>query len=820
MLDGTVSDATGLTSLQLHIPHLQIGGQQLLGIDCRAEAVGATLQASLQCERLMKGKPVEVNIDTYAKADKMTSRLRWKAGHSDAHSGDVSLTATFLPGSDGATDADIRINDSHVVVGDTAWHIRPAAIRYHGKVADVQGLSISHGERHLDIGGRISALASDTLQAELAGIDISNIMDIVGFHKVDFDGRATGSVYITSLLRKPFADAFLTVSEFTLNGASLGNADIYANWGKRENTILLEADMQGPVPLHRTNLRGTIIPTGEPDGGLDLNIRTSHFDLAFLNKFTRNVFSGLEGRTSGWARVFGPFKEVNLEGDMFINEAKMRVRATGTDYHLAGDSVSLRRDNIWLRGARIYDAEGMPGLDEHSATVDAHLMHKDLKNLSFDVSIDARNLHCYNFPNQGSENFYGTAYADAKVHLSGATGRVQIDIDATPTAGTTFIYNVATPGTVTEDDFVTYTSLAPDGSRRMSAAPDGEGVGEEGAGKSAPPPEEESEADMRIDFNLDVNPNARICLLMDARSGDNISLGGSGRLHASYYNKGRFQLFGTYRVSEGTYRMSIRDVIRKDFTFQPDGTIIFGGDAMQASLNLKAIHTVPNVSLDDLSATGLGLSNTRVDCIMNIGGSARQPSISFDFDIPGASEDEKQMVRSMLSSEEERDMQAVYLLGVGRFYTFGSVYAGNQTKSSMAMNSVLSGVLSSRFNQIMSQALGGTGWSFGTNLRTGEAGWEQLDVEGILSGKMFSGRLQFNGNFGYRENKYKMDAAGFIGDFDILYRLSARSPFSLKVYNKTNDRYFTQSSLTTQGVGIKFQRDFNRWQELFRRKGK
>ena len=175
------------------------------------------------------------------------------------------------------------------------------------------------------------------------------------------------------------------------------------------------------------------------------------------------------------------------------------------------------------------------------------------------------------------------------------------------------------------------------------------------------------------------------------------------------------------------------------------------------------------------------------------------------------------MVRSMLSSEEERDMQAIYLLGVGRFYSYGSFLDKKQTQGGLAMNSVLSSALSSRFNQIMSQALGGTGWTFGTNLRTGEEGWQELDAEALVSGKMLSGRLQFNGNFGYRENKYKMNSNNFIGDFDIQYRLSPRSPFSLKAYNQTNDRYFTQSSLTTQGIGIKFQRDFSRWQELFHR---
>ena len=497
--------------------------------------------------------------------------------------------------------------------------------------------------------------------------------------------------------------------------------------------------------------------------------------------------------------------------------------AVGAEYHLAGDSVVLRPDNIWLRGARLYDYLGMPGMSEHTATVDAHFMHNAFKNLRFDVSIDAHNMLGYNFPNQGSMSFYGTVYADAQVHMNGVPGNVTIDVAATPMPGTVINYNTATSGTVAEAEFVTYVDKSEELRVKNNSNLSGEGSNSDSSLSTLHPSLPEGSSDLRINFDINANPNAQIRILMDPRTGDNISLFGNGRLRANYYNKGRFQLFGTYRVEEGNYRMSIRDVIRKDFTFLPDGTIVFGGDAMQAALNLTAKHTVPNVSLDDLSTTGLGLSNTRVDCIMNIGGMAREPVISFDFDIPNANEDEKQMVRSMLSSEEERDMQAIYLLGIGRFYSYGSFIDKKQTQGGMAVNSVLSSALSSRFNQIMSQALGGTGWSFGTNLRTGEEGWQELDAEALVSGKMLSGRLQFNGNFGYRENKYKMGSNNFIGDFDIQYRLSPRSPFSLKAYNQTNDRYFTQSSLTTQGIGIKFQRDFDRFRELFlrtKKKGK
>ena len=811
--EGTINDAIGQFALQMNIPMLEAAGQELQNIEGRAEAASTSLQASLQAERLVRGRPVEMNIDAYAKEDKVTTRLRWDDKGKIKNSGDISMTGNIRRDLTDATLIDARMNPSRLVIGDTVWAIKPAVVKYHDKVVDVENLSISQGDRHIAIGGRISRLASDTLRAELKDIDIAYIMDLVDFHKVDFDGRTTGNIYATSLMDKPFADAILQVKDFTFNAANLGDMKLIANWGRQERAITLDADMRGPLPEHRTQVLGTIIPGRGMDDGLNLNIRTNRIDLSFLRKFTGAIFSDLEGRASGWARVFGPFKYVNLEGDMFVDELKMHVLSTGTDYHLSGDSVILRPDNIWMRGARIYDYLGTPAMNEHYALVDMHLMHKDFKDFRFDVNIDAHNMLGYNFPTQGSMNFFGTVYADAKVHLNGSPGNVGIDIDASPMPGTTIIYNVATPGAVAESEFVTYGPIKP-----LSDSPT---KGEE-TGQEISPLREDSEgsSDLRINLDIDANPNAQIRILMDPRTGDNISLYGEGRLRASYYNKGRFQLFGTYRTTEGNYRMSIRDVIRKDFTFQPGGTVVFGGDAMQAALNLQAKHTVPNVSLDDLSTTGLGLSNTRVDCIMNIGGMAQEPVISFDFDIPNANEDEKQMVRSMLSSDEERDMQTVYLLGVGRFYTYGSLLDTKQTKGGLAMNSVLSSALTSRFNQIMSNALGGTGWTFGTNLRTGEEGWQELDAEALVSGKMFSGRLQFNGNFGYRENKYKMNSNNFIGDFDISYRLSPRSPFSLKAYNQTNDRYFTQSSLTTQGIGIKFQRDFSRWQELFRRSKK
>ena len=47
------------------------------------------------------------------------------------------------------------------------------------------------------------------------------------------------------------------------------------------------------------------------------------------------------------------------------------------------------------------------------------------------------------------------------------------------------------------------------------------------------------------------------------------------------------------------------------------------------------------------------------------------------------------------------------------------------------------------------------------------------------------------------------------------YLLNPNGNLALKVYNQTNDRYFTKSSLNTQGLGIIMKKDFNGLRDLF-----
>lgn len=183
--------------------------------------------------------------------------------------------------------------------------------------------------------------------------------------------------------------------------------------------------------------------------------------------------------------------------------------------------------------------------------------------------------------------------------------------------------------------------------------------------------------------------------------------------------------------------------------------------------------------------------------------------------MPTASANAEQMVRSLINSEEELNQQVIYLLTIGRFYSQGANNASQDgtspSQTSLAMQSLLSGTLSQQLNSMLSSVLNVSNWNFGANISTGNEGWNNAEYEGLLSGRLLNNRLLINGQFGYRDNP---NATSFIGDFDIRYLLFPNGNLALKVYNQSNDRYFTRNSLNTQGIGIIMKKDFSGLRDL------
>ena len=248
----------------------------------------------------------------------------------------------------------------------------------------------------------------------------------------------------------------------------------------------------------------------------------------------------------------------------------------------------------------------------------------------------------------------------------------------------------------------------------------------------------------------------------------------------------------------------------------------FNGNPFDANIHLICHHILNAVPLQDITAGySIGSNNkVKVICVLDITGKLGNMNFGFDIQLPNVNDETRQLVKSLISTEDEMNMQMIYLLGLGRFYSNEYARAAGESGSNQAVNTLLSSTISGQINQMLSNVIGqDSKWNFGTGLSTGEKGWDDLDVEGILSGRLLDDRLLINGNFGYRDNALT-NKSNFIGDFDVKWRLTKNGKTFIKAYNQTNDRYFTKTTLNTQGIGITYQRDFDSWKALFRKKMK
>lgn len=804
-LKGYIDEETQKMRIEGYFPDFNYAGQHYESGMILCENPSDEMKCCFRASKKMeKGGAVNFAVEGVAKDDCLQTFVTWGNNTGVTYSGKVSALAEFRKQEEPHANfqAQVHINPSHVILNDTVWNLHSSRIYVAPDSIHVDRFLFEHNDQHLIIDGNLTDNSSDSLTVDLNKIKLEYVFDILQFHPVDFKGLATGKAYLSRLFEDPQMEARLFVEDFKFNDGLMGDMHILGRWDK-EKGILIDADIREPG-LSRTQVKGYVSPVRDE---LDLRIRADSSNLAFLNRYTKNIFERISGRTDADLHLYGTFDELNLEGDA-IADATVQVDVLNTRFSLRRDSVKLRYNRILFENAIVYDAEG------HRGVMNGVLNHDHLGgDMSYNFHIDMEKFLIYNEKKSNALSFYGTVYGTGAAMLQGNSDALNVQIGIQTEGRTTFVYNAATPDEITDSEFITFVDRTP--KRETDAG--------KYSYKNNRKEEEEKEMpmDIRINLQVDATPDAEIKIIMDPIAGDNIMVRGNGSLRANYFNKGDFKMYGTYTLDYGTYKLSLQEVIRKEFQLKSGGTVTFSGDPYEGNLDLQAVYTVSSASLNDLvPGTSFTQNSVRVNCLMNLTGRIFSPEISFDLELPTVSEEEREIVRSYISTDEQMETQIIYLLGIGRFYTYD--YAGNADgdtgQSSSAMNSLLSSTLSGQLNNMLSQVINSSRWNFGTNFSTGNKGWTDMEVEGMLSGRLLNNRLLVNGNFGYRENP--MANTNFIGDFDVQWLLTPSGEISLKGYNQTNDRYFTKTTLTTQGIGIIFKKDFDRWAEIVRRKKK
>lgn len=799
-LIANVNDISNVVDINFDIPNFTYKKKTYRDGYVRVTSPNGTLSANINIKsENLKGEITHLMLDAKAIDNHLTSKLHFIVNGRNKINGELNTDANFFKKEKEIATAQINILRSEVLVGDTVWNINPSTIEYSKDNLSINNFSINHSDQEIRVDGVATKSTDDLIKVKLQDVNIAYILDILNFHSVDFAGNATGNADIKSLYSTPSIEAKLNVDNFSFEEGYLGKLFVDANWDNDLGAINIDAKATEENDRF-TIIKGFVSPKNK---SIDLKISAKGSNLNFLKKYTNSFASDINLKGFGNIEVVGPFSKIELVGDAKVS-GNLKITPLNTTYSLDNARVRFNPDDIILSNDTIHDRNGNIG------TLNGHLRHNHLNNFSFDIVIDANNVLSYDTHDFGNDVFYGTVYSSGKCNIKGNSGEIVIDVDAIPNKNSQIVYNATSPTAISNSEFIHWND-------KNSKKTD---VDKENS-LTAKKKQSKIGTNVYLNMLINCNPEATIKVLMDNKSGDYISLNGTGVIRAAYYNRGTFELFGNYLVDHGVYKLTIQDVIKRDFNFLPGGTIAFGGDAFKALLNLQAQYTLNSVSLSDINlGKTFSNNNIRVNCLMNITGTPMQPRVDFTLDMPTVSSDAKQMIMSVMNSTEEMNQQVLYLLAVGRFLNQENNSSSSQTQrqsqTSLAMQSILSGTISQQLSNILENVVGNNKWNLGANISTGDEGFNNAEYEGLFSGHLLNNRLLINGQFGYRDKPYSNST--FIGDFDIRYLLVPSGSAAIKVYNQTNDKYFTKNSLNTQGIGLIFKKDFNGWQDFFKRK--
>ncbi len=778
-----------------NIPELQFNGNTVSGFDLKATLNTGIFHSDINgCITLESGQ----RFCLQNSAD---------AGISQQDSVDISfgitnnLSGTSIPllthiRFDGMSSrrlkSSIFIDPTVISYNSDRWNLSLDSISIHKSSVRISDLML-HEENTMSsllAYGTVSADSTDVLHLIADDVDMGRTMSMLHADKIGLKGIASGQIDLMGLIGKPAFEGSACIDGFEFMTSRQGDLEANFVW----NRELSEVDITGIAIDSSCSARTVLDGFYRPgDSFIEMNIGATHTDLHFLNKWTHKVFTELSGRTTGQLRLFGNKRSLDLEGETVLENGIFNMESIGAKFIIKEDTLRFEPGKMIFDNIVCYDEYG------HDGIMNCHILHDNFHNFRVDMDADVTDMMVYSIPKTEKSNIFATVYAEGSVKLLyNRINGLDIKADARTSNGTRFGFKQAY-GQVGDYNFLSIVD-------RNSISADTATMYGTAALESGP--------SKRSGFNLDLNVECDYSAIFDLSMGALTGLmRGDGNIGIQYDNKDGIRLNGIYNLSYGMCSLSLEGLVRKTFSLNDGSYVRFNGPLMDTELNLQTYHTVNNASMHDLDPSVSANNSSRVRCLMDVTGTASTPSLSFDIDMLNGTAQEKDILASATATEEQRNIQFMYLLALGHFYSYDVNADAQETNSQSPVESILNSAVNGQINRLMSSFLRSDQISLSSHfnassfLSNDATDLSDKELEGILEAHLLDNRLLVNGNFGYRESTIN-NTSNFIGDVEVRYKLLPRQGISLKGYNKSNDKYFSKTTLTTQGVGLVFERDF------------
>lgn len=584
------------------------------------------------------------------------------------------------------------------------------------------------------------------------------------------------------------------VHDFTYDKLRVGNFDLSLRAGMNDDgstgaRLGLKINGQNAISAKALLVPDSLKVPQVKTMQLDL----TKFPLSIANPFLGKDVAQLSGALNGEFDLSGSLKQPKLNGYLACD-------SVGVFIPMMGSSVKFNQDSILVADNVIdFNKFDIWGANNNPIEIDGTIDLTNLRSAIFDLKLNADNFQLINNNQRAHSDLYGKLFMNMHASARGPLDHFNVNAGVTILKNTDVTYSI--PQTTAQ-----LTSHNTSGIVKFVNFNDTVLVQREDT--VAPP-----SVSMRILAGLTIDPGAQVNVIYPGSTttgSAKVEISPSGQLTYFQNYLGDMRLNGQLFLGNGFASYSMPIVGEKKFVFNPESYVMFQGDIMNPSFNIRAT--------DDVRASVIENGNSRIVNFLvsvDITNNLQNPKLEFDMDT-----DDDMSIRNELQSmtPNARSVAALNMLLTGQY-----TGAGVQTASSDLLQGTMYNILTSTINGWLANNVKGVDISLGVdqfgNSVNGETG-SSTSYSYQLSKSLFNNRFKISvgGNYTTDAAADENFSENLISDISFEYILKQTQNVTMyaRLFRHTGYESILEGEITEMGGGFMLRRRLSNLKSLFK----
>ncbi|MEZ4857724.1 MAG: translocation/assembly module TamB domain-containing protein [Flavobacteriaceae bacterium] len=788
-IKGSVFSDESKFTLDFKSPEMLLYDNYLGKVNVKLDNDNPLFNAYVSVDSLYNGKYnlVDINVINKTLKDTLYIQSQFKGGKDQNDIFNLSLYHTINP----LGKSVVGIKRSKINYKGNDWFLNKDnnslnKITFDDNFRDItlDSLTLTHNEELIQLAGIKQDSSFMDVKLQFTNVDIGKVVPEVD--SLNLKGRLNGTLDFLKRDGAFYPNSEIVIEALNLNSIDFGNLELNIKGNKDLTNYTINSSLINDQVTSFT-AKGNLDVSGDPSL-IDLNVNFTDFNLKAFSPFGGEVITDLRGLVSGNAKVKGNYKSPDIAGRLDLFETGLKIPYLNVDYTIEDNtSIFLSKNNFKISPTFITDTKY-----ETVGTFEGNVTHANFSKWALDFDLETIRLLVLDTPKDEEALYYGTAFISGSSKIKGPVDELVIDVTATTEAGTKFKIPISDAASIGDDSFIRF--ISPDEKKARIA---GETiVTEEIKGLS-------------LNFELDINENAEVEVLVDQVNNSNLIARGAGILLLEINTLGKFKMWGDFLIIDGKYDFRYGGFVDKRIDVVPGGNITWDGEPTKARLDLTAKYTVPNVNPSALLDNPSLNSTVDVEVLLNLTGEIMQPDLDFQLSFPNVSTTVRDELEDKIRDKEQRQTQAIFLASTGSF----------QSDAAAGQNAI-AGTLTERVNKLVADIFAGDDSKFKVlpTIGTRQTSLnEQLEYQvGVELSTKISERILINGKVAVPVGG--ANESSVAGDIEVQWLVNDDGSLRINFFNRQADLQFIgEDQIFEQGAGVSYSVDFDTFKELMKK---